>query len=247
PTRHTGGLWKKLECGDFGGCTATLTDGTKLYASGIVTSSQSANPYVWANLSNFSVYGIQGSVYGVAGSVYGVAGAIEHAISISSILVPDSISAGSTIILPVALLSKASETGAFLRLINLPEGWTSSEVYTGMLYPGTSEREITLTIPAGAAGVFNLMLEVEPRDFYGVVQKAVSLVVGEVPGAPMSTTTPKAEPTQATLKPQETPAATITPKVTPVVGGEGKGICGPSIITLLALVPSFLWKRRIRR
>jgi len=63
PVRYTNGSWVRLDCASLGGCTATLADGTLLYASGVVTSSMNAtNPYVWANLSNFSTYGIGGGV-----------------------------------------------------------------------------------------------------------------------------------------------------------------------------------------
>jgi hypothetical protein len=63
PARYTNGSWIRLDCSSLGGCTTTLADGTKLYAAGVVTSSQNAtHPYVWANLSNFSVYGMSGSI-----------------------------------------------------------------------------------------------------------------------------------------------------------------------------------------
>ncbi|MEE8167322.1 MAG: PGF-pre-PGF domain-containing protein [Candidatus Hydrothermarchaeales archaeon] len=60
--RYTNGSWVRLDCNELGGCTVALEDGTKLYAAGIVTSSVNATyPYVWANLSNFSVYGVGGT------------------------------------------------------------------------------------------------------------------------------------------------------------------------------------------
>ncbi len=55
PLRHTNGSWVKLDS------ATTLADGTEVYAAGIINSSQNAtHPYVWANLSNFSLYGVGG-------------------------------------------------------------------------------------------------------------------------------------------------------------------------------------------
>jgi len=54
--RYTNDSWIKLDCADLGGCPATLSDGTVLYAAGVDTTDK----YVWANLSRFSLYGIGG-------------------------------------------------------------------------------------------------------------------------------------------------------------------------------------------
>ncbi len=63
PMRFTNGSWVRLDCAELGGCNATLADGTTLFDAGVVTSAVNAtHPYVWANLSNFSVYGIGGSI-----------------------------------------------------------------------------------------------------------------------------------------------------------------------------------------
>jgi PGF-pre-PGF domain-containing protein len=62
PMRFTNGTWMRLDCDTLGGCPATLADGTRVYGAGVVTSSQNATPYVWANLSNFSYYGLGGLV-----------------------------------------------------------------------------------------------------------------------------------------------------------------------------------------
>ena len=56
PIRYTNDSWIRLDCPALGGCPATLSDGTLLYASGADTTEK----YVWANLSRFSVYGIGG-------------------------------------------------------------------------------------------------------------------------------------------------------------------------------------------
>ncbi len=63
PVRFTNGSWVRLDCDALGGCTATLADDTKLFAADVVTSAEnSTHPYVWANLSNFSVYGMSGTI-----------------------------------------------------------------------------------------------------------------------------------------------------------------------------------------
>jgi hypothetical protein len=75
PLRYTSGSWVRLDCSALGGCTATLADGTILYASGVDTT----NNYVWANLSRFSNYGIGGVkvVVAVAPSPVGVGGGVS--------------------------------------------------------------------------------------------------------------------------------------------------------------------------
>ncbi|MFH1064793.1 MAG: hypothetical protein V1729_06940 [Candidatus Woesearchaeota archaeon] len=57
PVRYTSGAWVRLDCTALGGCTATLADGTRLFASGVDTTAG----YVWANLSRFSTYGLGGA------------------------------------------------------------------------------------------------------------------------------------------------------------------------------------------
>jgi hypothetical protein len=56
PVRYVSGSWVKLDCTSLV-CTATLSDGALLFASGVDT----ANKYVWANLSRFSTYGVSGT------------------------------------------------------------------------------------------------------------------------------------------------------------------------------------------
>jgi hypothetical protein len=58
PLRYTSGSWVRLDAPP----QTTLADGTILYASGVDT----ANNYVWANLSRFSDYGIGGTVAAAA-------------------------------------------------------------------------------------------------------------------------------------------------------------------------------------
>lgn len=253
PMRYTNGSWVRLDCTSLGSCPATLPDGTKLYASGVVTHDVNAtHPYIWANLSNFSVYGINGGT--VSTPSVGGSSITSHGISIPGITVPEGVSAGSTIKLLVTILSDVYETGATLKIMDLPAGWAAPEIETGPLHPGSNEREISVIIPADAEGEFGLTVELVAKDFIGTARKAVGLVVEKAvemvftgTSKPVETAPPAAtlEP-PATEKPPETPAVTVEQETpAPAVETEGKkGICGPTLVVALALIPVVLQRKR---
>ncbi|NOZ76930.1 MAG: CGP-CTERM sorting domain-containing protein, partial [Euryarchaeota archaeon] len=253
---ESSGTWHPLEPGaDY------EIEGPFVHDSGIDTGSQ-PNDYivhVWAELSHFSVYGIGSTVYGVQASVYGMGGSIStvaaaetsHSISIHDIVIPDTIPPGSTLKLAVKIVSKTYETGAVLRVLDLPVGWNATEIQTGPLYPGPNTKTITLLIPEGAQGEFTLTVEAVAKDFYGTARKAVTLLVGKVEevGEEVSKSVETPKPTAApkppvTEKPAETPAATMKPEAPEPTPAERKGICGPSLVAALALVPVLFRRKR---
>ncbi|NOZ76977.1 MAG: hypothetical protein GXO65_04730 [Euryarchaeota archaeon] len=199
-----------------------------------------------------TVFGIGG---GIAASAGGTAGTTSHGISITDIELPDSITPGSTLKLLVTIASSAYESGVILKVPGLPEGWTADEVDTGPLNVGTNEKEITVTVPEDASGEFALTVEAVAKDFLGTAKKVVNLAVSEA-GGPAPTTAPPVatappKPTekpkpQPTEKPPETPAETMKPEPTPAPAGEAKGICGPSLVAAVALLP-VLFRRKLRQ
>ncbi len=147
----------------------------------------------------------------------------------------------------VNLTSNVFETGAVLRLLNLPEGWTASEVQTGNLNPGTNQREIEITIPGEASGEYTLTLEAIAKDFVGSVRETVTLVVDRAAEKPALATEPpkstEAPPQTSALGPTEAPPvkpeATLKPETQtpPTPAGRDKGgICGPTVVMLLAML-----------
>jgi hypothetical protein len=234
PLRYTNGTWERLEAPP----TKTLADGTILYAANVDTT----NHYVWANLSNFSVYGVGGVITPIVVAVPAV-GATTHEITIVSVDVPESVLPGETASIEVTLDSASQEPGVEIMLANLPSGWTG-EAITVTLPPGTSKYTLNLTIPADAEQR-EYEISVKVRAWFATVSKRFSLTVGVPPVTPPPTTpvpttpapTTPAPTTPAPTTPAPTTPAPTTPAPTTPPPPWWKRICGPSAIVVIALLP----------
>jgi hypothetical protein len=233
PLRYTSGDWVRLEAPP----EINLSDGTTLYAAGVDT----GNNYVWANLSNFSVYGIGGKITVAAAPA--PPGVATHEITIVSVDVPESVQPGETAAVEVTVDSASQEPGVEIMLTNLPSGWTS-EAITVTLPPGTSRHILNLTIPADAEQK-EYEISVKVKAWFATVSKRFSLTVGVPPATPPPTTpapttpapTTPAPTTPAPTTPAPTTPAPTTPAPTTPPPPWWKRICGPSAVVVIALLP----------
>jgi hypothetical protein len=213
-------------------------------------SSWTAGTFVCANTSGFSVFGVSGVVAEAAAPT--APGVATHEITIVSVDVPESVLPGETASIEVTLDSASQEPGVEIMLANLPSGWTG-EAITVTLPPGTSKYTLNLTIPADAEQR-EYEISVKVRAWFATVSKRFSLTVGVPPVTPPPTTpvpttpvpTTPAPTTPAPTTPAPTTPAPTTPAPTPA---PKKGICGPSAIVAVAILPLALGRllKRKRR
>jgi parallel beta-helix repeat protein len=223
----------------------TIPGGPTVFEAGRDT----ANNYVYAVVDHFSYYALGGGQTSPAapGTPSTSTGFVAHGISISSIEVPDVVTPGSTITLVVTIASKAYESGALLKILGLPEGWKATPVDIGSLGVGDNQVEMEVEVPGDAEGEFSLTLEAVATDFMGSARRAVSLAVEKVEEIAIEvqeTPAPETLPPKKTLPPTAKPMTPMPATPAPLKPEEKGGICGPTLIAGLALIPMLLGRKR---
>lgn len=223
-----------------------IPGGPKVYSAG----RDKNNKFVYAVVDHLSTWSLGGSAP-TSGGTTADTGTTAHSITISDVSIRDEVIPGSTIRLLVTIVSNVYESGTLLTGLNVPTGWTISDVQTGSLQPGKNVVEVLAIISEDATGEVSLGLELIPRDFIGTITKTINLIVGgetitNIEGieSPVTSSPMGAQVPVMTEVPQE-PESTEVPIGVYPEDEEKKGICGPSLIVLFALLP-VIARRRIQ-
>lgn len=168
-------------------------------------------------------------------------------VSVEVINLSKSIVGGETLKISLTILSGLYErNGATIRLLDLPEGWISSEIWTGALIGGLNEEAIFVTIPKDAMGVYTLLLEIVPKDFYGTSRVDINVTVNmkEVITKEIVYLEPVETSSPPMTKAPKPPVKVVVPSPSSKATPEEKGICGPTLIAGLVLAPVVLRRKR---
>ena len=243
PMRYTNGTWVRLDAPP----QRTLADGTRLYASGVVTHSETSHPYVWANLSHFSVYGIGGVVSpttgggvsstSVSGTTGGYGGYTSPKITSMNVEAPSSATANSNITLKVKFTTNFySSKDATIELI-VPPGWNATSATIDTIDFGGSA-ELNASVPTTATGNYTITVILKtPFDSH---EKNVTVYVEGVTPISTPTYTP-------TVTPTLTPIPTVTPTTTPISTPTVTPSKTPGFDGLITLIASLFAVYLIRR
>ncbi len=240
----SGGEWKPLVKGkDY-----SPLGGPEVFDSG---QDASANK-IWATLDHFSIFVLVGTVIPTPEETGGGGGGgCDHELKIADIRQTGDAVPGAEVQFQVDIenTGTCAETGVKTAVTDLPAGWTSDDVTTDVGYGKTASVTIPVSIPEDAAtGTVTLTFRVTPQDFISTLEKQVSFDVGEAQpeeeevspapteeeeGEGVETVAPPEIETPAPAPPVETQPPEEEPAKAP--GEEKGGICGPTVVVLLAM------------
>ncbi|GBE55685.1 hypothetical protein BMS3Bbin15_01868 [archaeon BMS3Bbin15] len=224
---------------------ATICNGTvTVYNSGVNTT----EGFVWANLSRLSLYGMAGSVVPAPTPVIvpvAAPGVTTHEIKIGSIG-NITVKAGANVTVGIPLHSASEEPDVNIYLENLPSGWTAEQLKGVTLPLGNSKAEIELMVPENVTGGTYKVLIAVASAWFGKTEQKFNVIV-TTPAKKPSKVTPLPPPAKKPSNVTIPPPAKKPSNVTIPPPAKKKGICGPTLIALLAAVPLALRLRRRRR
>ncbi len=172
-------------------------------------------------------------------------GVTTHEIKIGSIG-NITVKAGANVTVGIPLHSASEEPDVNIYLENLPSGWSAEQLKV-TLPLGNSKAEIELMVPENVTGGTYKVLIAVASAWFGKTEQKFNVIVTTPAKKPSKVTPlppPAKKPSNVTISP---PTKKKPSNVTAPPPAKKKGICGPTLIALLAAVPLALRLRRRRR